>query len=227
MFPGFDISCVTFVQKLKANIWTDCIMKVGSRVSSDAWNGDDQGFLYWLNWFIGKTNCSPGIQGLFQDLVEIPRNTCSNSRGVLWCDQVEELMIEYKSGLKMLSPTFEPGVVVVRLSFIFDHILKFRFQKLNSMQFSPPFRISIKISICAITEESQGKVPPFALGLELIKHKDDMSANFVSASVNLNSSQMMVGYPLNHCNYLYSYKVINIVPLKCFSHKKIVSIVMI
>ena len=162
MFLGFDISCVTFVHKLKANIWTDCIMKVGSRVSSDAWNGDDQGFLYWLNWFIGKTNCSPGIQGLFQDLFEIPMNTCSNSRGVLWCDQVEWLTIWYRSVLWMVFLTIWTGSCCKQtslLSFIFDHFLKFGFQNLNSMQFLPPFWISIKISICAITEKS-GEVPP-------------------------------------------------------------------
>ena len=43
--------------------------------------------------------------------------------------------------------------------FKFDNFLKFGFQNLNSMQFLPPFWISIKISICTITEESR-EVPP-------------------------------------------------------------------
>ena len=87
MFLGFDISCVTFVQKLKVNIWTDCIMKVGAEcvVMLETEMIIDQGFLYWLNWFIGKTNCSPGIQGLIQELDEIPWNiSCSNLIWTTW-----------------------------------------------------------------------------------------------------------------------------------------------
>ena len=183
---GFDISCVvTFVQQLKVNIFTDYIMKVGAEcvVMLEPEMIIDQGFLYWLNWFIGETNCSPGIQGLFQELVGIPRNTCCNSSeyfGLINLRRVWKLVAQYTT---------------------FSSLVFFRIWTLCNFCRPSHFRISIKISICAITEESHEVLPfaledwnwsNFALGLELIKHKDDTSASFVTASVNLISSSIMV-----------------------------------
>ena len=220
MFLSFDISCVTFVQKLKANIWTDCIMKVGSRVSSDAWNGDDQGFLYWLNWFIGKTNCSPGIQGLFQDLVEIPRNTCSNSGGVLWCDQVEELMIEYRSGLKMFSPIFEPGVVVVRFYNYLLYLIIF---------LSSDFRNWTQCNFCHLSG--------FRLRFQFALSQRNLRERFLPLrwDWNWSNTKMICQQTSSLLRWISIHikwwlvtlwitaitcKVINIVPLKCFPHTK-------
>ena len=55
------------------------LWKLEMWVCGDAWNRDDQGFLYWLNWFIGKTNCSPGdprsVPRLSQNTKELQRLT--------------------------------------------------------------------------------------------------------------------------------------------------------